>query len=154
MDNITEVLRKYTAGEKTIEEVMAAVDGTGLTFDREKNAISESERSTHGLLLTGTGSVDKVAVKNGEISIDLGVMGGELCFNGKMYDIVGNKLAPYTPYNPKDAKWKPDPGMLHRPKYANQVVIKGRLRYRYDENGDATYEPVSMAEYDKDHGVN
>ena len=42
--------------------------------------------------------------------------------------------------------------MMHRPKYANQTVVKGALRYIYDANGDAHYEPKSMFDYDKDHG--
>lgn len=49
-------------------------------------------------------------------------------------------------------KYIPDKDMMDRPAYAGKTVIKGALRYRYDETGKAHYEPKSMAEYDKDHG--
>ena len=51
-------------------------------------------------------------------------------------------------------KYIPDKDMMHRPEYAGQKVQKGKLLYRYDENGDATWEPVSMFDYNKDHGRN
>lgn len=151
MKTITEILKDYTAGKATLEEVKAAIEGTGLTFDPSKNTITAAERTTHGLLLTGTGSMEKVSVANGEIDTDLGDMGGEIIFNGEIYDVEGDKLAPYTPYDPKEAKWQPDPAMLHRPEYAGQKVRKGKLMYRYDANGDAEWEPVNMFEYDADH---
>lgn len=48
----------------------------------------------------------------------------------------------------------PDQNMMYRPEYANKKVEKGKLLYRYDKNGNASYEPISMADYDRDHGRN
>lgn len=45
----------------------------------------------------------------------------------------------------------PDKGMMHRPEYAGKKVKKGKLLYRYDSEGNATYEPISMKDYNEDH---
>lgn len=59
-----------------------------------------------------------------------------------------------VPWEQELDKYKPEKGMMFRPEYAGRKVKKGKLLYRYDENGNATYEPVSMRDYDEDHNRN
>ena len=79
--NVTELLKQYTRGEITLEETNAALaqTGFGLRLNPAKNVLTEEERRATtvgdhpedangwGLLDTGTGSMDKVQVKNGKL---------------------------------------------------------------------------------------
>lgn len=59
-----------------------------------------------------------------------------------------------VPWEQELDKYKPEKGMMFRPEYAGRKVQKGKLLYRYDDKGNATYEPVSMRNYDEDHNRN
>lgn len=69
MNNLTTILRAYTEGKATLEETNAKLAelGTDLRLDPARNTITEAERTTHGLLDTGTGTLDKVRVTDGHL---------------------------------------------------------------------------------------
>lgn len=93
--NITEIIRAYTTGDKTLDEANAALKeaGSGLQLDPARNVITEAERKTHGLLDTGTGTLDKVEVKDGRIvGCDCGEMYALCIFDGKTYQVKGTAL--------------------------------------------------------------
>ena len=101
---------------------------------------------------------------DGELSMKATVYIG-----GKQYAVIGGQLAETAP---EEAPWWaplhtftgavawrdelpryiPEQGMMSRPQYAGQQVVKGGLRYIYDAEGNAQYQPKSMGDYDKDHG--
>lgn len=91
----TEIIRAYTAGEKTLEETNAKLKeiGAGFHLDPTRNEIKPEEVGHYGLLDTGTGSFDKVKVENGcLVNADCGEMFALCIFNGKVYDVNGTKL--------------------------------------------------------------
>ena len=91
----TEILRKYTMGDKTLAETNAALKDIGAKFhlDPNRNQIAPDEVDRYGLLDTGTGSYDKVEIKNMMlVNDDLGEMIAFCHFNGKYYRVKGNKL--------------------------------------------------------------
>lgn len=93
--NITEIIRAYTTGDKTLDEANAALKeaGSSLQLDPTRNVITEAERKTHGLLDTGTGSLDKVEVKDGHlVNCDCGEMYALCIFDGKTYQVKGTAL--------------------------------------------------------------
>lgn len=107
MKNITEIILKYTAGEATLEETNAALKeaGSGLSLNPENNVLTEEDkRSTTigyypdqangwGLLDTGTGSFDKVQVKDGcLVGCDCGEMPALYLIAGKTYRVKGAVL--------------------------------------------------------------
>lgn len=92
---ITEILEKYTKGEYDANEANKALAeaGSDLYVNPGKNVILPDERTTHGLLDTGTGSLDKVEVKDGHlVNCDCGEMYALCIFNGKTYKVKGTKL--------------------------------------------------------------
>ena len=132
----------------------------------------------YGLLDTGTGTLDKVHVvdgvsqggpvnevrEDGELSMQATVYSG-----GKQYAVSGDKLTEMAPeaapwwatyhtftgavaWQDELPRYIPEKGMMSRPQYAGQTVVKGGLRYIYDASGNAKYQPKSMGDYDKDHG--
>ena len=93
--NITEIIRAYTTGDKTLDEANAALKeaGSGLQLDPTRNVITEAERKTQGLLDTGTGSLDKVEVKDGHlVNCDCGEMYALCIYDGKTYQVKGTTL--------------------------------------------------------------
>lgn len=102
MTNI-EIIRKYTAGELTLAE--ANLKLRGIRLNPGKNFLTEEEKRATtvgyypeqangwGLLDTGTGSLDKVEVRNGKL-----VQGGmgeafALCIiAGKSYEVKNDTL--------------------------------------------------------------
>lgn len=93
--NITEILRKYTSGEYDANETNKALkeSGSDLFIDPGKNVLKPDEFATHGLLDTGTGSLDKVEVKDGHlVNCDCGEMLAFCYFNGKTYKVEGTAL--------------------------------------------------------------
>ena len=69
MTNITDIIRAYTEGKTTLEDANAKLKelDAPLHLDPARNTITEAERTTHGLLDTGTGSLDKVRVTDGHL---------------------------------------------------------------------------------------
>ena len=104
MSNINKILADYTSGSTTLEETNAALTaaGAGFHLDPDRNVITDAERTTHGLLDTGTGTLDKVQIADGhlvggpinEVQPDGSVnMMAYVYFNGKRYDVRGDALA-------------------------------------------------------------
>lgn len=102
MNNIEKILRDYTEGTATLEEANAALKAAHASFhlNPEKNTITEAERATHGLLDTGTGTMNKVRVVDGhlehavnEVQKDGSVnMLAYVYFGGKRYQVRGTDL--------------------------------------------------------------
>ena len=96
MKNITEIIEQYTAGKKNLEETNEALRAAGAQFhlNPEKNVLTEEESlSGYGLLDTGTGTLDKVQVVNGELAnCDCGGMRAFVLMGGKTYEVFGKKL--------------------------------------------------------------
>ena len=95
MNNITEIIGKYTAGETTLEDTNKALKEAGAAFhlDPDRNTIADDERQHFGLLDTGTGSLDKVEIEGMKLkNMDVGDMYALCTFNGKTYKVKGTKL--------------------------------------------------------------
>lgn len=149
---------------KTFAEINKELEAAG--SDVQLNA----NRTGNAVLNSGAG-LDPVTVDGGKVTNGAGVpRQDEVLYNGKVWWLDDDRVT----LIPKEVKvpwwaqyhtygglvdWEdelpqyiPDKDMMHRPEYAGKKVAKGKLLYRYDGNGDAHYEPTSMAEYDKDHG--
>lgn len=105
----TDILRRYTSGEFTAEQVNAELDNIGVNqyhLDVEKNKITAEEQAAtslglfppatvngFGLLDTGTGTLDKVEVRAGQLAnMDCGEMYALLYIGGEMFKVDGKKL--------------------------------------------------------------
>ncbi len=102
-NKIEKLLRDYTEGTATLEETNAllAEAGSWIKLDPARNTITDPERTTHGLLSTGTGTLDKVRVIDGkrleypvnEVRPDGSVnMDAEVFYSGKRYTVRGVEL--------------------------------------------------------------
>lgn len=108
-NNITEINRiiaKYTAGEATVEETNADLRelGSDLRINPNRNVLTDDELaetvvgepgevSGYGILDTGTGTLDKVQVKDGKlVDNDVGEMYALLLIGGKVYHVKGDTL--------------------------------------------------------------
>lgn len=92
---INEILNSYTAGEIDFGTANKQLDkaNSKVYLNPEKNVISDEERYTHGLLDTGTGSLDKVEIKDMHLAnMDCGEMYALCIFNGKTYKVNGTEL--------------------------------------------------------------
>lgn len=107
MSHLREIIGKYTAGEVTLEHTNKALADIGAGFHLEpgKNILTEEEKRAttvgyypeqangYGLLDTGTGSLDKVQVKNGQlVGCDCGNMYALFSIAGKTYRVKGSAL--------------------------------------------------------------
>ena len=91
----TDILRKYTSGQMSLQEANAALKEcrAGFHLDPQRNYIHPGEKDLYGLLDTGTGSLDKVRVRDGKLSnADCGAMPATCTFNGKLYRVHGDRL--------------------------------------------------------------
>lgn len=105
----TDILRRYTSGEFTEEQVNAELDNIGVDeyhLNSGKNQITAEEQAEtslglfppttvngFGLLDTGTGTLDKVEVRAGQLAnMDCGEMYALLYIGGEMFKIDGKKL--------------------------------------------------------------
>ena len=103
MNKIEKILRDYTEGAATLEETnakLAEADFWG-PLDPKRHEITDAERTTYGLMDTGTGTMDKVRVIDGkrleypvnEVRPDGSVnMDAEVYFNGRRYTVRGAEL--------------------------------------------------------------
>lgn len=131
-----------------------------------------------GLLDTGTGTLEKIHVVGGRIEGgSINTVDGDghpheraiVYIGGQTWQVYGDELgeleaepepwwAPLhtfvgaVPWRQELPKYIPEQDMMDRPKYHGQEVVKGALRYIYDDEGHAKYQPKSMRDYDKDHG--
>ena len=91
----TEILRKYTDGQLSLQEANAALKEcrAGVHLDPQRNYIHPGEKDLYGLLDTGTGTLDKVRVRDGKLSnADCGEMKALCHYNGKLYRVHGDEL--------------------------------------------------------------
>lgn len=101
-----DILSKYTAGQATLEETNAALKAAGMgfhldptrsTFTGEELLNTKAETaetaSGWGLLDTGTGSLDKVEVRDGKlVADDCGEMYALCLIGGKVFHVKGTEL--------------------------------------------------------------
>ena len=108
MKKFTEIINKYTAGKKTLEETNAALREAGVTefhLDPTRNVLTEEEKRAttigyypeqangFGLLDTGTGTLDKVRCENGHlVGCDCGEMYAMYIIAGRTYQVKGTEL--------------------------------------------------------------
>lgn len=154
MREISEIIGKYTTGEKTMEETNAALEGTGIHLDPGKNVLTEPEmRATtvghypdqangFGLLDSGTGTMDKVEVRGGKlVNCDMGAQKAQLCIAGRWYYVHGTVLVEEDPYADEGEAVPEKPDMSRRLDLAGQVVRQktkaGVYDVQYNEDGYA-----------------
>ena len=89
-----DIIKKYTAGETTLEETNEALKAAGAMFHLEpgKNEILPGEEGKFGLLDSGTGTMDKVEIKDGKLVHGMGETFAMLFFNGKKYEVKDTEL--------------------------------------------------------------
>ena len=95
MKIINEILAAYTAGEATLEDTNAALKelNANVHLNPDKNTIAPNEVGRFGLLDTGTGTLDKVEVKDGKlVGCDCGEMYALCILEGKTYKVRGDVL--------------------------------------------------------------
>lgn len=91
----TDILKKYTDGQMSLQEANAALKEcrAGFHLDPQRNYIHPGEKDLYGLLDTGTGTLDKVRIRDGKLSnADCGAMPATCTFNGKLYRVHGDRL--------------------------------------------------------------
>ena len=106
MSKTFEIISKYTSGEITLEQANEELKKmkAGFYLDPAKNVLTPDEvnNGTAGLLDTGTGTLDKVAVdpKKMELTYDINEVKPDgttnmyaMCIvKGKTYEVKGHKL--------------------------------------------------------------
>lgn len=107
MRDLKEIISKYTAGEATLEATNRALEdaGAGFHLNPGKNILTEAEKRAttigyypeqangYGLLDTGTGSLDKVKIKDGKlVNCDCGIMYALVSISGRTYHVKGDTL--------------------------------------------------------------
>ena len=112
--NINEIMSKYTAGESTVEETNAALNEAGCIFhfDPDRHELTEEEKRAttvgfypeqangFGLLDTGTGTMEKVAVTDGTLAYAVNEVREDGSTNmlafvyicGKRYEVKGRTM--------------------------------------------------------------
>ena len=98
MVDINKILKQWADGEKTVEETNEALKGTGIYVDPDKQKIAEGEGAVYcedlsqingyGLLDTGTGTLDKVKIKNGKLVDSIGNMAALVLVGDVHYKVV------------------------------------------------------------------
>jgi len=107
MGNTEKIISRYTAGKAALEETNAALKEAGCSFhlDPERNVLTEEEiqkatigtypemANGWGLLDTGTGSLDKVEVRDGKLpGGGIGRMYGVVHIAGRSYEVDDDTL--------------------------------------------------------------
>ena len=98
MVDINKILKQWADGEKTLEETNEALKGTGIYVNPDKQKIAEGEGAVYcedlskingyGLLDTGTGTLDKVKIKNGKLVDSIGNMAALVLVGDVHYKVV------------------------------------------------------------------
>ena len=167
MSKVNEIMEKYKAGEITVEEANKQLRQQGANFhlepmtDEERAAKKQREdeqgyipateeemRATtighfpdqangFGLLDSGTGTLDKVRVKDGRlVNCDMGESYALLIIAGRTYRVKGTALV--EPEPEKEAPAIPARPDMHRRKdLAGQVVRQTTKSGLYDVTYDA-----------------
>lgn len=93
MRAVKTILCEYTKGKLSLEETNAELEKTRspIRIDPERNKITDPE--TQGLLDTGTGTMDRVTVRDWEImNCDCGSMTAFCFYKGRAYVVDGTLL--------------------------------------------------------------
>lgn len=162
MKNIDEILKDYTTGEADLEKTNAALAeaGAGFSFVPGQNEITDADRQEtvvgyyphqacgYGLLDTGTGSMEKVPVKNGKLPFAVNEVQPDGSTNGfanviicgRVYEVFGDTLAEpreRTEGKPvqKEVDWRRRTDLAGQT--TEQFCRQGRFRVTYDEMGYA-----------------
>src|SRR5574344_437500 len=98
MVDINKILKQWADGEKTLEETNEALKGTGIYVDPDNQKIAEGEGAVYcedlskingyGLLDTGTGTLDKVKIKNGKLVDSIGNMAALVLVGDVHYKVI------------------------------------------------------------------
>lgn len=90
MADVTKILRDYSEGKITLEEANKKLkeEKSSLTLNPNRNVITPGEEDRFGLLDSGTGSLDKVEIKDGKLVYSVGEMYCLVFFNGKTYHVA------------------------------------------------------------------
>lgn len=100
----TDIILKYTNGEKNLEETNAALKEAeaGFHLDPKKNWLSPDEivNGTAGLLFTGTGYPDKVKIVDGDLEYEVNQLNEDgttnmratVMLQGKVFEVFEKKL--------------------------------------------------------------
>lgn len=162
MNSINEIVRDYTAGTEDLEKTNAALAeaGAGFRFVPGQNEITDADRQEtvvgyyphqacgYGLLDTGTGSMEKVPVKNGklpfavnEVQPDGSTNGfAQVVICGRVYEVFGDTLGEVRE-RPEDKPVQKEVDLRRRTdlagQTAEQVCRQGRFLVTYDEMGYA-----------------
>lgn len=171
MNKLDDIILEGQKAGKTNAEIEADLKEAGYDTNLSKNVDGNAQ-------LSQGGAYETVLVENGKLvaagcgPTDYVLYNGQAWHteDGDNYTLLPGYPATYG--NPKpewlpkeDPAWavswdqeldqyKPRKEMMFRPEYAGQKVKKGKLLYRYDSEGHAEYEPISMFDYDRDHGRN
>ena len=156
MRTIQEILQDYTAGKTSAEEANAALAAAdaGYRLTPGRNTLTEAEiRATTigqypdmangwGLLDTGTGSFDKVEVRDGHLmNCDCGIMPAMCILAGRAYYVRGDVLTDEKPDSPAAEHLPKTPDMSRREDLAGKTVeqktASGIFRVTYDALGYA-----------------
>ena len=87
----TEIIKKWENGEITLDEANEQLKGKGIFIDPEKNVVKEEEKEKYGELDTGTGSLDRVEIKDGKLVHNIGHMYAMVKYMGKWYDVINGE---------------------------------------------------------------
>lgn len=111
MNEVTQILLKYSSGEATLEETNEALEeaNSPVMLDPDVNRLTEediaatsvgatpADANGWGLLDTGTGYKNKVRVENGKLTnCGCGNMFALCVIGGKLYEVKNTDLVEYT----------------------------------------------------------
>lgn len=156
MKTINEILQDYTSGKTPVDETNAALAAAeaGYHLAPGRNTLTEEEiRKTtvgtypdmangFGLLDTGTGTLDKVEVRDGRlVNCALGIMPGMIVIAGRTYYVHGSTLTDERPESPAAEHLPKTPDMSRQQDLAGKTVeqrtASGVFLVTYDELGYA-----------------
>ena len=96
MKTTTEIINAYAHGTLTLEECNAklAAIGSSLMLDPDRCKLTpEMAAQGYCLLDTGTGSLDVVQVRDGQlVDSDMGEMAAFVLMDGKWHEVKGKKV--------------------------------------------------------------
>lgn len=96
MSKSNEVITAYARGEITLDECNHRLKelGSGLTLDPDRCKLTpEKIAQGYCLLDTGTGSLDVVQVRDGQlVDSDMGEMAAFVLMDGKWHEVKGSKV--------------------------------------------------------------
>lgn len=163
--SIYEIITQGQKDGKTLAEINADLAAAGYQTafgDKDGNAFLDS----------GVGEPEPCSVEGGKLTSCKAVPHQDIVlYDGEQYHVDDDGVTliampseeepwwvPYHTYGGLVKDWRdelpqyiPKKEMMFRPEYAGKKVEKGKLLYRYDSEGNATYEPISMRDYDEDH---